>query len=400
MRHKTAWGLPYEAFTIMPYAILILDGETRTALAVTRSLGKAGHTLTVASHHETLAGCSRYCKSTLSYPNPSTDPNGFCSWVTSELKKNTYQAILPLTDLSLSTLYTIESEVRALTVFPFSEKASFEKVRNKFSLTKAAKEHGIRSPITQCVKHGENLNALKLPSTTSVLKPVETLISTKSGKEKVSTVYVQSIEEARIHLEAHPLGEFLIQEHIEGPGIGISVLVSEGKVKTYFSHKRILEKPPRGGVSVLSKSIETDKTMLKKVEALLSSVQFYGVAMVEFKQTSSGELVLLEINPRFWGSLQLAIDARIDFPVDLVELCLSKREPSAKELTEEVTLRWELGCIDHALSMLKTQPIAFIRKVLSSNYFSLFSGTRLEVLRHEDPRPFFRELKLWLKSAL
>jgi hypothetical protein len=36
--------------------------------------------------------------------------------------------------------------------------------------------------------------------------------------------------------------------------------------------------------------------------------------MVEFKDDGVNPPCLMEINGRFWGSLQLAIDAGVDFP--------------------------------------------------------------------------------------
>jgi predicted ATP-grasp superfamily ATP-dependent carboligase len=383
----------------MPYSILILDGETRSALAATRALGKDGHNVTVASSQPSLASKSKFCKNALTYPNPSKEPEAFRRWVIEELKKNTYDVLLPVTDLSLSTLYDVESEVRAHTVFPFSDKSVFEEVRNKFCLIKKAEQYSIRSPKTLLVRHGDSLDTISLPSTPSVLKPVETLVSTERGMEKVGALYVQTIGELRKHLEKYPEGEFLLQEHIEGTGVGVSVLFDDGRVLAHASHKRLLEKPPSGGVSVLSESIKTNQNLLGNIKLLLSSIHFRGVAMVEFKQTPSGEFILMEINPRFWGSLQLAIDAQVNFPCLLVETALNHTSSKITEGREGQRLRWELGCVDHGISMLKMQPVGFLKKVLLSNYFSLFSNTRPEILRLDDPRPFSFEMRAWILNA-
>ena len=48
---------------------------------------------------------------------------------------------------------------------------------------------------------------------------------------------------------------------------------------------------------------------------MLDILQWHGVAMVEFKKDSrTGEYVLMEINPKFWGSLDLSIASGVDFP--------------------------------------------------------------------------------------
>ena len=46
-------------------AVLVTDGEQRAALAIVRSLGRAGHDVYVcSSRHRSLAGASRYARAT------------------------------------------------------------------------------------------------------------------------------------------------------------------------------------------------------------------------------------------------------------------------------------------------------------------------------------------------
>src|SRR6185436_4020752 len=99
----------------------------------------------------------------------------------------------------------------------------------------------------------------------------------------------------------------LIQERIIGPGVGVFVCCDGSDVLATFAHRRIREKPPSGGVSVLCESAAVDPIAKEHAIALLRAMQWRGVAMVEFKQNDSdGTLRLMEINGRFWGSLQLA----------------------------------------------------------------------------------------------
>ena len=49
---------------------------------------------------------------------------------------------------------------------------------------------------------------------------------------------------------------------------------------------------------------------------LLETVQWRGVAMVEWKMDlRTGKPMLMEINRRFWGSLELAVRSGVDFPM-------------------------------------------------------------------------------------
>ena len=56
-------------------------------------------------------------------------------------------------------------------------------------------------------------------------------------------------------------------------------------------------------------------------EKLLESIYYYGIAEIEFVIDKRDNIPkLMEINPRFWGSLQGAISAGVDFPVLLFDL--------------------------------------------------------------------------------
>jgi len=58
--------------------ILLLDGDTLPALAITRSLGSRGIPVVVASHQKNpIAGYSRYASRVLDYTNPLMAPDWF-----------------------------------------------------------------------------------------------------------------------------------------------------------------------------------------------------------------------------------------------------------------------------------------------------------------------------------
>src|SRR5439155_25387070 len=113
-------------------------------------------------------------------------------------------------------------------------------------------------------------------------------------------------------------GGVLLQEFVAGRGEGVFLLTDRGRPLARFAHRRLREKPPWGGVSVLSEAIAPDPELLAGSERLLAELALTGVAMVEFRRAPGGPAYLMEVNPRLWGSLQLAIDAGVDFPSMLV----------------------------------------------------------------------------------
>src|SRR5262249_36207185 len=148
-------------------------------------------------------------------------------------------------------------------------------------------------------------------------------------------------------------------------------------------------------------SIAVDAERLRGVESLLDALDFEGAAMAEFK--SDGQSAwLIELNARLWGSLQLAVDAGLDFPRLLVEAALGAPFQRLPEYRAGVRLRWLLGDLDHAWALARGHMDTSARSGLVAALRVLFGpagpSCRWEVLRRQDPRPFVYELKRWLAA--
>ena len=110
------------------------------------------------------------------------------------------------------------------------------------------------------------------------------------------------------------------QQYVRGTGIGVELLYDRGRAVLHFLHERIHEWPLTGGTSTYRKSLRPDTPTLAMATRLLDSLAWHGVAMVEFKRAPDGTLYLMEINPRLWGSLALALDAGVDFRLALASI--------------------------------------------------------------------------------
>jgi predicted ATP-grasp superfamily ATP-dependent carboligase len=196
----------------------------------------------------------------------------------------------------------------------------------------------------------------------------------------------------------------LIQQRIEGPGIGIFLLLWEGRTLATFAHRRIREKPPSGGVSVYRESVVADPALVNRSRALLEHFGWCGVAMVEYKvDERTGTPYLMEVNGRFWGSLQLAVDAGVDFPMLLLSAATGEPAAPVNAYTAGVRSRWWWGDVDHLIARLRRSraelslpPEAPGRWRALRDFFTIhFGRDREEILRLDDPRPFFRESVQW-----
>jgi predicted ATP-grasp superfamily ATP-dependent carboligase len=194
----------------------------------------------------------------------------------------------------------------------------------------------------------------------------------------------------------------MLQKFVSGHGAGVFALYDNGKPLVFFAHKRLREKPPGGGVSVLSESTSVDPTLLSHTRSLLDKANWHGIAMVEFKVAPDGVSYLMEINTRFWGSLQLAVDAGVDFPWLLYQLACGDQPDSIDDYRIGVRLRWWLGDLDSLYLTLRDKQYSKITKLKSILQFftpSLFK-TRHEIFRWNDPAPAWYELKQYLRDIL
>src|SRR5206468_3161317 len=112
-----------------------------------------------------------------------------------------------------------------------------------------------------------------------------------------------------------------------------------------------------------------------------------------------GTFYLMEVNGRFWGSLQLAIDAGVDFPFLTCELALGREPDPPKSYEVGVRSRWLLGDLDHLLlRLLKHDGDLHLPESAPSRArviadFMRFGGAnvRCDVERPGDLRPLFHE---------
>jgi carbamoylphosphate synthase large subunit len=135
-------------------------------------------------------------------------------------------------------------------------------------------------------------------------------------EERYSIVYSPRelvSEYERMHaIEPYPV----LQEYIEGKGFGYFALYDRKRaLKAQFCHRRIREYPTHGGPSSCCESIH-DPELVRIGRRLLESLEWTGLAMVEFKfDEVRKQYFIIEVNPRYWGSLPLAVNSGVNFPV-------------------------------------------------------------------------------------
>jgi len=384
--------------------VLVLDGNQRAALAAVRSLGGKGLWVAVGeSCSPSMAGLSRFCCQTTTYTDPFTSPRQFFEDLLKHIRELNITFLLPITEATAYVVLAYRNELPEQVILPFAETESVERLANKNRLFQLALDQGVPVPETIFCDHAEDgLKALEsIDRFPVVLKPFKSKILQPDAILATQVVIANSRKDALDALNNRFFFQFpfTIQSFVEGSGQGIFALFDHGEPVCFFAHRRLREKPPGGGVSVLCESAPVNDQLRIHAEKLLRSVAWHGVAMVEFRVSADGTAYLMEVNPRFWGSLQLAIDSGVDFPWWLYLASTGQTVPEVPWQHRRV--RWLLGDLDRLYLVLKSSSDTYsIGKKLVEILRFCKPGwrTRHEVNRWQDLRPFWFELKQYLRA--
>lgn len=171
-----------------------------------------------------------------------------------------------------------------------------------------------------------------------VIKPVD---ETKAKGVEYATDINDAHVKIRRLLEKWP-APILVQQFVPGTGVGFFGLFKNGKPIRIFMHKRLREYPISGGASCGAMSFWHPQ--LKEYGlGILKHLNWNGPAMVEFRyDENTDKLTLLEINPKFWGSLELALEAGVNFGADMITLFRGGTLEYSEEYDRKLRFYWPL----------------------------------------------------------
>ena len=383
----------------------MLDGNQNQAVASVRSLADAGHEVLVGEASPwSKSGWSRFCRETFTYPNPEVDVAGFIDRVSEIAKQQPGTLVLPMTEatmLPISAQRDVLLSEGAALVLP--DHVDVLRAFNKNEMVQLASSLGAAVPRTVAVSNLEDARracqALKFPV---VLKPRSSVEAVSDGGVRITgrPRYARGPQELLVRYEEliKICSQMLVQEFVDGEGVGYFALMCHGELRAEFAHRRVRDVHPTGSGSAIRVSVEPDPEMRATSLAMLKALRWHGVAMVEFRQARGGPPVFMEVNGRFWNSLPLACYSGSDFPAWLAELAEKGDIESNPQFRSGVVCRWLLGDFRHVIEVLKGPPAGYPRPY-PDRWRTMLSvltparGTYHDNFQWRDPLP---ELGDWL----
>jgi len=389
--------------------ILVLDGHSAAALAVTRSAGQAGHWVGVGANRGLFAAAalSRYCRAKLDYPVSTSEPDAFVDSVLEFVRAQAIDLVIPITDWTLGPLSALRERFAGICRVAMPSQAAVEFASDKYRTIKLAESIGIRVPRTLLVESIGDLAQCKGGPFPLVVKDRSSVRWTGGKAVFGSVAYAYSAQEleSKVAERLGTAGDVLVQEFTSGVGIGFSCFVVGGKAFLPFQWQRIREVDPRGSASSARKSIPLDASLLSLSVRLICEMGFEGIAMVEYKKTADERLVLMEINGRPWGSIGLPVACGIDYPRHLIDWWLQdKLPPEEISYRNNVTCRRVVGELTHLSNLRAGRPPQW-PEAYPSFWTSLFTiavlwlpGMCYDDLWLSDLRPGIGGIRQWFQS--
>lgn len=378
-------------------SVLITDGDLKVTLPVLRSLAKRNIETGVAgTRTKAMAFFSKYCKRKMLYPSPRDNLQLFLRTMKKTIEESGFNIIFPIGEWTLVPISDNRELFADNIKLPFASKEAIQKTFNKSSSLRIAADQGVPIPETHFVNNTRELKeASRSISYPAVIKSRCSWVW-NGGKALFSRpTYVNSPEQLIVQYEiTHNEFPFpMIQEYIPGTAFHIGVLCNNSRLKAACCVREHRTIPVTGGYATLRESVALDHKMKEYAIRLLEALDWHGVAEVEFKlDPRDSTLKFMEINGRFWGSLELAIRAGVDFPFLLYRLAVDGNVKPVFNYETGVKSRWFEGDLIYLSNVLKgvgrSSGVEYPTKWHALKNFLKFHDSTIDCLYWDDPLPF------------
>jgi predicted ATP-grasp superfamily ATP-dependent carboligase len=305
--------------------VLVTDAGRGSSIAIIRSLGRRGMRVVAADSSPHSAGFrSRYASDTVVYPRPDLYAGETVDVLEDVARTCGVDLIVPVTDDTVLPLSNARHRFAGVSLLAIPEPDALARAADKLATLELARELGVPTPRTALVTTADEArDAVEDLGWPVVLKPQSSRrYEAGHAIEAFGVSYAADV--AGLERELARIGgrcPVLLQEYGPGEAHGVELLLAGGRPLAAFQHRRLHEVPITGGASSLRESVPLSGALYEHAVALLSALEWTGLAMVEFKVGADGPR-LMEINGRIWGSLPLAVKSGMDFPARLADLYL------------------------------------------------------------------------------
>lgn len=309
---------------------LVTDAHYKNGLCAIRSLGARGAWVLAAAPRRLASGfASRFTAARATYPPPEHE-DAFMTFLEDAVRRHAIDVVLPLSQAAVEAVARNRAAIDPHAAVALADWSTIELAGDKRRAIEFARDIGVPVP-----------RAFETPAHVDRFPVVVKDVHGSGGVRYAS-------DPAELSEAFTP--EATIQEYVPGEGFGFFALFSHGAEQAVFMHRRIREFPVTGGASTAAESFR-DARLEEHGLRLLRALGWHGPAMAEFKRDErDGEYKLIEINPKFWGSLDLSVAAGVDFPFLTAQVALGEPVESEGGYEDGLRFQWVYDDLLHAIA--------------------------------------------------
>lgn len=322
-------------------------------LAVSRSLAEGGYRVSAAAHgHPAATHWSRSCSERFRVPDPLRDTERFVRSLQKLLSDGQYAALLPGSDASLVAISRYRSELGPPAEIGLPSDDVIDRSLDKLVLAEEAARAGLSCPKTfPCSGYEAAASAARELGFPVVLKPKRTVFHSDGAMhQQSSTVVWDDASLARmISSYGNPC---LVQGKEEGAIFSCSGVMGNNQLLAFVTSRYCRTWPPDGGNVSFSQTVPTPAGLKSGIQALLTGIGWQGIFEVELVLSRDGTFSAIDLNPRAYGSLALAVGAGAPLPVVWCNWLLD-RNPNHATARPGLKYRWEDADARHSWWQLR-----------------------------------------------
>jgi predicted ATP-grasp superfamily ATP-dependent carboligase len=332
---------------------------------------------------------SRYCHGHFVYPSPYLFPERFVETLARKAEEFGSQVLIPMHEEG----YVIARYRERLPPFlevPLPDYDQIMALHNKDRFYALARRLSVPIPKTFLVGQMGGIEEISSRlSYPAVVKPRRAHgafgLSYANSPEGLRRAYRRLVRQFGFGPTETPI----VQEYVAGIKHSVCMLFNRGKLRAQCTFKFLRELPIDGGTAVLRISVR-DERMEHIARRVLEHLQWHGIAEAEFTLTEDQGPILMEINPRFWGSLYQGVASGVDFPYLLYRMAIDGDVDPVLEYPLGVKTRWLWGDWRALCDYLK-RPISQHRVLF--DYLKFYRrDTFYDDFCFDDPLPFVVEM--------
>ncbi len=366
--------------------VLITDGEERSALAACRALRSTGYAVdAVAFGGPAAVHWSRSCSRRLRAPDPRADRVAFADALSELLAGWRYDLLLPASDAALLAISEDRDRLSQLVTIGLPPHEAVLRCLSKIGAVEGSGASQLAAPRTEvCPSFEEARDAAAEIGFPLLVKPHMSARPEGMGLRERSSRRVSDVSELAAATEDFGM-PVLVQRCLRGPVHSLGgVITDQGLVAAAYS-RYVRTWPPEAGNVACSVSLPLPTQLREAAAALLDRLGWRGIFELELMEKPDGNLGLIDLNPRVYGSLELAVHAGVSLPAIWCDSLLEDRVISEfRDARAGVWYRWEDADVRYALRRLRSGGMRDVAPVLKPH-----RGTAHALFRLSDPGPLF-----------